>query len=405
MNFAWCAATSRPRRPYFSLARTTIERPSGVSSARLDSCAASASSPSVTPVAVTNSTAWRLPSVIVPVLSSSSVLTSPAASTALPLIASTLCCITRSMPAMPMAESRPPIVVGIRQTSSATYTAIVGAVPAPADVDAVDGVGHQRRDGEQEDDRQAGDHDVQGDLVRRLLPLGALDERNHAIEERLARVRRDLDLDPVRQHARAAGDRAAVAARFADDRRAFAGDDRLVDRGDALDDLAVAGDALAGRADDDVAGPQLGGRHLLDLPVRQQPVRDGVRLGLAQRFGLRLAARFGHRFGERREEHGEPEPEVDLHARSRCRLCPVTMSRIRNSSTSTAPTSTTKMTGFFISVTGFSFSTDSLAAFRRISGSNSGRARTSFFGISERLVDRRRRRRRDGRQCRGCSHA
>ena len=44
MNFALCAATSRPRRPYFSLASTTIERPSGVSSARLDNCAASASS-------------------------------------------------------------------------------------------------------------------------------------------------------------------------------------------------------------------------------------------------------------------------------------------------------------------------------------------------------------------------
>ena len=67
-----------------------------------------------------NSTACRLPSVMVPVLSSSSVFTSPDASTALPLIASTLCCITRSMPAMPIADSRPPIVVGIRQTSSDT---------------------------------------------------------------------------------------------------------------------------------------------------------------------------------------------------------------------------------------------------------------------------------------------
>ena len=70
--------------------------------------------------AAMNATAWRLPSVIVPVLSSSKVFTSPAASTALPLIASTLCCITRSMPAMPIADNRPPIVVGIRHTSSAT---------------------------------------------------------------------------------------------------------------------------------------------------------------------------------------------------------------------------------------------------------------------------------------------
>ncbi len=80
-----------------------------------------------------NSTAWRLPRVMVPVLSSSRVLTSPAASTALPLMARTLCCMTRSMPAMPMAESRPPMVVGMRQTSSEIRTVTLGAWPAPAD--------------------------------------------------------------------------------------------------------------------------------------------------------------------------------------------------------------------------------------------------------------------------------
>ena len=76
-----------------------------------------------------NSVAWRLPKVMVPVLSSSSVLTSPAASTARPDIARTLCCTRRSMPAMPMAESKPPIVVGIRQTSSETSTNTVCGEP------------------------------------------------------------------------------------------------------------------------------------------------------------------------------------------------------------------------------------------------------------------------------------
>ena len=38
----------------------------------------------------------------------------------------------RSMPAMPMAESRPPIVVGIRQTKSATSTVTVIGLPWPA---------------------------------------------------------------------------------------------------------------------------------------------------------------------------------------------------------------------------------------------------------------------------------
>ena len=77
-------------------------------------------------------TAWRLPSVIVPVLSSSSTSTSPAASTARPDMAITLAWIMRSMPAMPIADSSPPIVVGIRQTSSATSTVTVTGVPWPA---------------------------------------------------------------------------------------------------------------------------------------------------------------------------------------------------------------------------------------------------------------------------------
>ena len=47
----------------------------------------------------------------------------------------------------------------------------------------------QRDDGDQEHDRQAGEQDVERDLVRRLLPLGAFDERDHAIEEGLAGVR------------------------------------------------------------------------------------------------------------------------------------------------------------------------------------------------------------------------
>ena len=63
--------------------------------------------------------AMRLPKVMVPVLSSRRVLTSPAASTARPLMAKTLRWTKRSIPAMPMAESKAPMVVGMRQTKSA----------------------------------------------------------------------------------------------------------------------------------------------------------------------------------------------------------------------------------------------------------------------------------------------
>ena len=70
----------------------------------------------------------RLPSVMVPVLSSSSTSTSPAASTARPLVAMTLRRMSRSMPLMPMALNKPPMVVGIRQTSSAISTGTENSV-------------------------------------------------------------------------------------------------------------------------------------------------------------------------------------------------------------------------------------------------------------------------------------
>ena len=122
-------ASSRPRSAKRSLARTTMERPSGVSSARLASCAASARSSTRAPAAGMKSVAMRFPSVIVPVLSSRSTSTSPAASTARPLMASTFLRRSRSMPAMPMAERSPPMVVGMRQTSSATMAVTDSGIP------------------------------------------------------------------------------------------------------------------------------------------------------------------------------------------------------------------------------------------------------------------------------------
>src|SRR5580693_4974404 len=62
---------------------------------------------------------------------------------------------------------------------------------------------------------------------------------------------------------------------------------------------------------------------------------------------------------------------------------PVNRSRSRNTVVSAAPTSTTKITGFFASVTGFSLKKDSLRAFPAISVSNNGRARASFLGRRE----------------------
>ena len=129
------------------------------------------------------------------------------------------------------------------------------------------------------------EQDVERDLVRRLAPLGALDERDHAVEERLARLLRDLDDEPVREEPRAAGDGRAVAAGLADDGRGLAGDRRLVDRAGALDDVAVGGD--------DLARPRRPRRRRGGDPVPGRPRsnRAGV-LPVGERRRSRRAERF-----------------------------------------------------------------------------------------------------------------
>ncbi|MOA13334.1 hypothetical protein D3C78_1333830 [compost metagenome] len=74
--------------------------------------------------------ALRFPMVIVPVLSSNSVSISPAVSTALPDFVITFARNARSIPAIPMAESKPPIVVGIRQTNNEIKAVMVIGVLA-----------------------------------------------------------------------------------------------------------------------------------------------------------------------------------------------------------------------------------------------------------------------------------
>ena len=123
-------------------------------------------------------------------------------------------------------------------------------------IDAVLREGRERDDRQQEDQRKPGDHDVQRDFIGRFLPLRAFDESDHAVEERFAGVRSDLNLDVIREHFGAAGDRTAIAAGFANDRRAFARDDRFIDAGDAFDDIAIAGNHVVRFAEADIAFAQ-----------------------------------------------------------------------------------------------------------------------------------------------------
>ena len=125
----------------------------------------------------------------------------------------------------------------------------------------------------------------------------------------------------VGEYGGAAGDGGTVAAGLADHRRRFARDRRFVDRGDAFDDFAVAGNDVAGLDQNDVADAQVERVHRLEdiAEILGIDITFGARIGarLAQRVGLGLAAAFRHRFGEIGEQHREPQPESDLAGKQR----------------------------------------------------------------------------------------
>ena len=131
----------------------------------------------------------------------------------------------------------------------------------------------------------------------------------------------DLHDDAVGEDAGAAGHAGAVAAGLADHRGRFAGDGRFVDRGHAFDDLAVAGDHLAGLDQHDVARLAAARRRSLPLPVaaleaaapfcgNAQPPGGRLAARLPQGVGLGLAPGLGDRRGEIGEQQRQHEPEV-----------------------------------------------------------------------------------------------
>ena len=173
--------------------------------------------------------------------------------------------------------------------------------------------GFKRHADQQENQRQRRQQDGERDFVGRFLPLRAFDQRDHAVQETFAGIDGDADFDLVGEHARAAGDGAAVAAAFADDGRGFAGDGGFIHRGRAFDDIAVGGN--------DFARPARPRHRPLrrsvaltssTWPFLREAAGDGFHAGAAQGLGLGLAAAFGDGFGEIGEQHGEPEPEREL---------------------------------------------------------------------------------------------
>jgi Potassium-transporting ATPase A subunit len=109
----------------------------------------------------------------------------------------------------------------------------------------------------------------------------------------------------------AAGNGRTIAAALADDGGGFAGDRRFVDRGDAFDHVAVAGNKIAGLDENHVPGFQFDRGHAFDdvlhatLAIRiDEPFRP--------RVCTRLAAAFRDSLREICKKQGDPQPEPNL---------------------------------------------------------------------------------------------
>ena len=181
------------------------------------------------------------------------------------------------------------MVVGIRHTSSATSTVIVTGSPGLRRVDAVDRIRQQGHRGDRKISVRPASRIASAISFGVFCRRARFDHRDHAVEEGLARIRGDAHDQPVGEQARAAGDRAEVAARLADDRRRFAGDRALVDRADALDHLAVGGDEVAGFDEHHVAAPQGRPGHLRPACRCDAPPRSFFAI-TSRRAPRRLAA-------------------------------------------------------------------------------------------------------------------
>ena len=120
------------------------------------------------------------------------------------------------MPAMPIAEISAPIVVGMRHKQG--------------DQDGMAMCRRSSRTVERDDARRKTSVSTASRMFSAssfgVFYVRLLDERDHSVEERLARIGGHPDEDPVGQHSGAAGHCRTVAAGLADDRGGLTGNCR-----------------------------------------------------------------------------------------------------------------------------------------------------------------------------------
>ena len=154
----------------------------------------------------------------------------------------------------------------------------------------------------QKNNGQTGEQNGQRQFIRGFLPLRPFHQRNHPVNKGGAGCSRNPHLDIIRENRGAPCHSRAVTTRLADNGRGFAGDGRFIDRGQPLNNLAIAGDNV----------PRFHQHHVINIQIQRidaliQSVKVtgihiafgmGVHPRFAQGFGLRLAAPFGNSLGK-----------------------------------------------------------------------------------------------------------
>ena len=215
------------------------------------------------------------------------------------------------MPAMPIAESRPPIVVGIRQTSSAASTVMVTGAPAPAELTAYCENGSSvtvasRNTIVRPASRMSSA--ISFGVFWRFAPSTSAIMRSRKVSPGFALTRtisqsESTTVPPVTALrspplSRITGALSPVTA---------------LSFTEATPSITSPSAGIVSPASTSTTSPLRsadgGPRHVGRVAPRlAELLRHHVAARPAQRLGLRLAAPLGHRLGEVREQHREPEP-------------------------------------------------------------------------------------------------
>ena len=235
------------------------------------------------------------------------------------------------MPAMPIAESRPPIVVGIRQTSSAANAVTVTGAPCPASFTAKIENGSSVTVASRKMIVRAASRMLSAisfGVFCRLAPSTIAIMRSRKVSPGSLLIRTTSQSDSTRvppvtalrspPASRMTGALSPVIALSSTEATPTTISPSLGMKSPASTSTRspLRSSALVTR----VATSPSPGRTRRCSAARSSRFATMSRRALAQRVGLRLAAPLGHRLGEVREQHREPEPERDREDEARRRL-------------------------------------------------------------------------------------